>query len=186
VLRQSVAESFQDGKTKRTKTKRIRKVDVSDALLQELEVLKKRRQQEYLARGKNEIPEWMFLSPGDIIWKDGKPVGREEGQPVDMKNFYNRVFLRACDKAKIRRRRVHDTRHTFASILLMNGESPAYVKDQLGHTSIKMTVDIYGHWIPGSNRQAVNKLPSLTSPRTHSTTGTAYESDAGILTNGAL
>jgi hypothetical protein len=29
----------------------------------------------------------------------------------------------------------------------MNGESPGYVKDQLGHSSIKMTVDIYGHWI---------------------------------------
>jgi integrase len=40
-------------------------------------------------------------------------------------------------------------RHSFASILLMNGESPAYVRDQLGHSSIKMTVDIYGHWIPG-------------------------------------
>ena len=47
----------------------------------------------------------------------------------------------------------------------MNGESPAYVKDQLGHSSIKMTVYIYGHWIPGSNRQAVNKLPSLTPPK---------------------
>jgi integrase len=42
---------------------------------------------------------------------------------------------------------------------LMNGESPAYVKDQLGHASIKMTVDTYGHWIPGANRQAVNRLP---------------------------
>jgi integrase len=45
----------------------------------------------------------------------------------------------------------------------MNGESPAYVKDQLGHSSIKMTVDVYGHFIPGANRQAVNKLPSLTA-----------------------
>ena len=43
----------------------------------------------------------------------------------------------------------------------MQGESPAYVKDQLGHSSIKMTVDIYGHWIPGANRQAVNRLPGL-------------------------
>jgi len=41
----------------------------------------------------------------------------------------------------------------------------AYVKDQLGHASIKLTVDIYGQWIPGSNRQAVNKLPSLSTPK---------------------
>ena len=33
-----------------------------------------------------------------------------------------------------------------------------YVKEQLGHTSIQMTVDIYGHLIPGSNRSLVNRL----------------------------
>ena len=48
----------------------------------------------------------------------------------------------------------------------MAGESPVYVKEQLGHSSIKITVDVYGHFIPGANRQAVNKLPSLTSPKT--------------------
>jgi len=67
---------------------------------------------------------------------------RKEGATLDLKNFYNRIFLKACDKAKIRRRRVHDTRHTCASILLMNGESLTYVKDQLGHSSIKMTADV--------------------------------------------
>ena len=36
-----------------------------------------------------------------------------------------------------------------------------YVKDQPGHSSIRMTVDTYGHLVPGANRQAVNKLPSL-------------------------
>jgi integrase len=45
--------------------------------------------------------------------------------------------------------------------ILNNGESLAYVKDQLGHSSIRMTVDVYGHLVPGANRQAVNKLPSL-------------------------
>jgi integrase len=43
----------------------------------------------------------------------------------------------------------------------MNGESPAYAKEQLGHSSIKITVDVYGHFIPGANRQAVNRLPGL-------------------------
>jgi integrase len=162
----TVRRQFRDGKVTRTKTKKIRRGDISDVLLHELQALWKRRKEEYLSRGNNEIPEWVFLSPGQIIWEDGKPVGHTEGQPLDMNNFRNRVLLRACDKAGIRRRRLHDTRHTFASILLMNGESPAYVKDQLGHSSIKITVDIYGHWIPGSNRQAVNKLPSRITPRT--------------------
>lgn len=39
-----------------------------------------------------------------------------------------------------------DTR--FASLLLQQGESPAYVQRQLGHASIKLTVDTYGRWLP--------------------------------------
>jgi integrase len=61
----------------------------------------------------------------------------------------------------LRRIRFHECRHTYASLLLQNGESPTYVKEQLGHSSIKITVDIYGHLVPGANRQAVNRLPSL-------------------------
>ena len=55
----------------------------------------------------------------------------------------------------------HDIRHTFASLLLSKGESPVYAKDQLGHSSIQMTVDIYGHLIPNSNRNAINSLDEL-------------------------
>jgi hypothetical protein len=42
-----------------------------------------------------------------------------------------------------------------------NGESLAYVKDQMGHHSIQITVDTYGHLIPGANRQAVNRLAEM-------------------------
>jgi integrase len=52
-------------------------------------------------------------------------------------------------------------RHTFASLLIQQGESLAYVRDQLGHHSIQMTVDVYGHLVPGGNRQAVDKLDGL-------------------------
>ena len=38
-----------------------------------------------------------------------------------------------------------------------------HIKDPLGHSSIKMTVDVYGHLEPGGNRQAVNKLPTIES-----------------------
>ncbi len=57
--------------------------------------------------------------------------------------------------------RLHDIRHTYASLLLSNGESPVYVKEQLGHSSIQITVDIYGHIIPNSNRDAVNRLDTM-------------------------
>jgi len=67
--------------------------------------------------------------------------------------------------------RLHDIRHTFASLLLSNGESPVYVKELLGHSSIQITVDIYGHLIPSSNRGAVNQLdnPHSSATYTHPT-----------------
>ena len=55
-------------------------------------------------------------------------------------------------------RHPHDLRHTYATILLMAHISPAYVQKQLGHHSISMTVDIYGHWIPGEGRELIDKV----------------------------
>jgi integrase len=156
-----VRRQFTRGRKGKPKTRKKRAVDVSTVLLAELQTLKKRRQTEYLANGKNEIPECIFLSPGQIIWEDGEPAGHAEGSYVDMDNWRNRVFWKACDKAKIRRRRVHDTRHTFASLLLSNGEPLKYVSTQLGHASIRMTADVYGHLEIGSNRAAMDRLPSL-------------------------
>ncbi len=49
-------------------------------------------------------------------------------------------------------------RHAYASPMLQQGESPAYVKEQMGHHSIPTTVDLYGHLIPGGNRAAANRL----------------------------
>jgi metallophosphoesterase superfamily enzyme len=42
-------------------------------------------------------------------------------------------------------------------------ESPAYVRDQLGHHSIQVTVDIYGHLVPGGNEHAVDRLHDVSS-----------------------
>jgi integrase len=67
----------------------------------------------------------------------------------------------------------HVLRHTFATLLIQNGESLAYIRDQLGHSSIKITVDAYGHLVPRANKKAVEKLDetvkdALTHPiRTH-------------------
>jgi integrase len=87
---------------------------------------------------------------------------RESGRPLDADNLRHRVFYKLLEKAALRRVRFHDLRHTFASLLLQNGESPAYVKEQMGHSSIQVTVDVYGHLIPGANRQAVDRLDDAT------------------------
>ena len=79
------------------------------------------------------------------------------------KSFFLPVWhLVTLKMAEMRRIRFHDTRHTFASLLLRKGGSPVYVQHRLGHHDISMTVGTCGHPIPGENRQAVNRLDDLT------------------------
>ena len=92
--------------------------------------------------------------------RNHRPTNGNGGGKLMEQNYIRRIFKKILVKAGIRKMRLHDIRHTFASLLLSRGESPVYVKEQLGHSSIQMTVDIYGHLIPGSNRGAVNQLDS--------------------------
>jgi len=137
-----VERSFKRGRIDKTKTGRTRRVDMSDQLVESLKALKTVRKREALKSGKSGPVEFIFH-------RQGKPVSQNS-----VRNIYKRMLT----KAGIRCMRLHDIRHTFASLLLSMGESPVYVKEQLGHSSIQMTVDIYGHLIPSSNRGAVNKL----------------------------
>jgi integrase len=86
------------------------------------------------------------------------------GKPLCGDNFRKRVFKPLLETVDIPAIRFHDIRHTFASLLLQQGESLHYVKEQMGHASIQTTVDVYGHIVPGSNRNAVNKLDDKITP----------------------
>ncbi len=77
---------------------------------------------------------------------------------LDPNDLRRQILYRVLDSAGIRRVRFHDLRHSFASLLIAQGESLPYIRDQLGHSSIAMTVDVYGHLVPGSNRSAVDRL----------------------------
>jgi site-specific recombinase XerD len=55
-------------------------------------------------------------------------------------------------------------RHTFEGLLIQDGASLAYVKDQKGHSSIQITVDTYGHLISGADIALVDRLDSKTTP----------------------
>jgi Phage integrase family len=83
-----------------------------------------------------------------------------KGRKVDvpLKRWY-----RLLSVAGLRSLKLHALRHTYASLLLQDGESPTYVKEQMGHSSIQVTVDVYGHFIPGKNRGAVERLAGATS-----------------------
>jgi integrase len=95
--------------------------------------------------------------------KAGRPLAptvfsTPEGTALDGDNFRSRVFYPLLESAKLRETRFHDLRHSFASMLIQNGEPLTYVKEQMGHSSIQVTVDVYGHLVPSANRAAVDKL----------------------------
>jgi integrase len=147
-----VQRAFRNGRITKTKTNKSRLVDMSDQLYDELKILYKKRKEEGLKAGKGAPEKIVFHTKGDYT----------------SQNTIRNIWKRMLDKAKLRDMRFHDIRHSFASLLLSNGESPVYVKEQLGHSSIQMTVDIYGHLIPSSNRQAVNALDENALKRTPS------------------
>jgi integrase len=142
-----VNRSYKRGHVTLTKTGKMRRVDMSDQLIEKLRGLNLQRKREALQNGHGEIVEFIFH-------RNGKPMEQ---------NYIRRVFKRILSKAGLRDIRFHDIRHTFASLLLSDGASPVYVKEQLGHSSIQMTVDIYGHQIPSSNREMVNRLDTQQS-----------------------
>ncbi|MGH7390778.1 MAG: tyrosine-type recombinase/integrase [Candidatus Rokuibacteriota bacterium] len=121
-----------------------RQVDMSQQLALELRRLRQGRQQETRERGWPAMPPWVFCST--------------TGTPLDYA-LVRRAFTAARDRALGSRHwTLHCLRHTFSAHLLTQGESPVYVQRQLGHKSIKLTVDLYGCWLPMRNRAAVDRL----------------------------
>ena len=76
-------------------------------------------------------------------------------------NSVRNNWRRILSKAGIDCRKLHATRHTYASYMLASGADVTYVSKQLGHASIQMTVDIYSHLIPDRDRGMVNHLDGL-------------------------
>ncbi|MDP1383003.1 tyrosine-type recombinase/integrase [Priestia megaterium] len=69
---------------------------------------------------------------------------REDGQAIYPRTMTT-IFNRAIKKAEVPKIRFHDLRHTHATLLLEAGVSLKEVQERLGHSSIKMTGDIYAH-----------------------------------------
>jgi len=154
------------GKVTTPKNGRTRRVDMSMQLTNVLDELLGRRKAEALKKDM-EKPKSERREPNEVLRQVlEEPVfTTPEGTPLDPDNMRKRVFYRVLDMAGLRRIRFHDLRHTFATLLLQQGESLVYVKDQLGHHSIQITVDTYGHLVPGGNRQAVDKLDDVETDR---------------------
>jgi integrase len=139
-----VRRAINDGIVSTPKSGKGRRVDLSAQLAKTLRAHLVARKEETLKKGWEKVPVWVFAN--------------EAGNPLNPDNFRNRVWPKLLAKAGLRTIRIHDLRHTYASLLIAQGEGLAYVRDQMGHHSIKVTVDTYGHLVPGGNKAAVDRL----------------------------
>lgn len=70
-------------------------------------------------------------------------------------------FHKALDDAGLPRLRLHDLRHTAASLLLAKGVHPKIVQEMLGHATITLTLDTYSHLTPGLQAEAAARMQEL-------------------------
>lgn len=135
-----------------TKNSQDRKVDMSIDLVTCLKRLKKERAKVALKDGRNDISkDWIF------------PAVSDESTPLNYQTWRRDVFQPMLTKAELRKIRIHDLRHTFASIMIEKGVDLVYIKDQLGYSSIKVTVDVYGSMVKRSDKP-VDILDGLLHP----------------------
>jgi integrase len=101
----------------------------------------------------------LMRKPNDLLFTT--PTGK----PVRHSNFYNRIWLPACERAGLEPRpTIHDLRHTHASWLLSDIGSIEPVQDQLGHESSETTRKVYAHLLPAVG-VAVGKSASAAMER---------------------
>ncbi|MFJ6778416.1 tyrosine-type recombinase/integrase [Streptomyces yangpuensis] len=79
------------------------------------------------------------------------------GRATDPRSL-NRMLTILCAKAKVRRVRVHDLRHTCASLLLAQGVDARTIMETLGHSTITMTLDTYAHVMQTTLRAAADRM----------------------------
>ena len=126
--------NFQTPKSKRS----VRKLDIPASLISELK-------------------KWKLAAPiseSDLVFPD------KAGQPTPHDNVVRRHFIPALKKAGLPQVSFHSLRHTNASMRIRGNQNVKYIQSQLGHSSINVTMDVYGHLFDDANfsRQQVELL----------------------------
>lgn len=100
------------------------------------------------------------VTAGERWHESGLVFTTETGTPVEPNDF-SRAFVRTCERAGLRRIRLHDLRHTCASMLLAQGAPPRVVMEILGHSSLDMTMNTYAHVMLDAQRKALRGMDDL-------------------------
>lgn len=133
------------------KTGRARNVSVDPATLGVLKAYRRQQLEEKL----------LWKAAGYV--DSGFVFRREDGLPYHP-DFISQSFERAVKNSGQPRIRLHDLRHTHATLALQAGIHPKVVSERLGHANISITLDVYSHAIPAMEEEAAAKIAALFMP----------------------
>ena len=83
------------------------------------------------------------------------------GEPIDNKNFSDRIWYPLLRHLGLKARRPYQMRHTAATLWLASGEAPEWIARQLGHTSTEMLFRVYSRYVPNLTRQDGSAMERL-------------------------
>ncbi|GAB6138012.1 tyrosine-type recombinase/integrase [Halanaerobaculum tunisiense] len=146
-VKQSVTKvTGKDLEFRKPKTKSsIRPINVDDDIIKILNRRKKEQKQNKLRLG------------GKYNTKYNLVFCKVNGDPF-LPQYATRKFNAVAEKADLEEFRLHDLRHTHATLMLKADVHPKIVQERLGHSSINQTLDTYSHVIPSMQKEAVKKL----------------------------
>lgn len=129
-----------------TKTKEGREIELTGRAVSALKAHRKRQAEERLEL--------------DGIWEDrGLVFATRRGTLINPPNIGKRSFVPLLRKANLpEATRFHDLRHTCATLLLKERARPKEVQSLLGHKTIAMTMNTYGHLIPGMGKETADAM----------------------------
>ena len=132
-----IQRTYNNGSWYRPKSKAsVRKIDLGPTVIKRLK-------------------KWKLACPPtelDLVFPN------QSGNPLDHGHVLRKFFRPALEKAELPRVRFHDLRHTYASLLINQGENVKYIQKQLGHSKPSVTMDIYAHLMNEENPEAAKKL----------------------------
>lgn len=136
-----------------TKTHRSRRsVSIPSTVIAALRALRPRQVEARLLAG----GAW---EEGDFVFADSL------GRPLNEARLRG-AFHRTLSQANLPRLRLHDLRHSMATLMLSAGEHPKVVSERLGHSSVGITLDLYSHVLPGLQDAAAERMVATLTART--------------------
>ena len=133
-----------------------RTLDLSDELIALLKA-HRRHQSEIKMRNRR-----AYHDHGLVFAKEVRVTSTQRiGDPLTVAHIAEREFDSLIKKAGVPRIKFHGLRHTSATLALEAGVSVKIVAHRLGHSKTSITLDLYGHVLPGAAKEAASKMGSI-------------------------